>query len=240
MSPLAVDGTCLSIRRFAPAAWPLDAFTTAPVADLLTWAVDARLNMLVSGQTSSGKTSLLNAIGALIPTQERVITIEDAAELRLPGAHVVRLEARPPTADGVGAVTIRQLLRAALRMRPDRIVVGEVRGAEALDMVQALNTGHDGSLSTCHANSAVDALRRIESMVLEGGPGLPFAVVRENVHSSIDLIVHTARRRDGARQVVEVVEVSTRPTPDDDGRVRGLADAVAVVAEPRRDRGTWR
>src|SRR5207253_9292277 len=138
---------------------------------------------------------------------ERVISIEDAAELRLPGDHVVRLEARPATADGVGAVTIRQLLRAALRMRPDRIVVGEVRGAEALDMVQAMNTGHDGSLSTCHANSPADALRRIETMVLLGDSGLPLAAIREQLVSAIDLVVHVARCADGSRRIASVTEV---------------------------------
>jgi pilus assembly protein CpaF len=236
-APLAVDGTCLSIRRFSRRAWPLASYASADVVELLAWAVAARLNVLVSGPTSSGKTSFLAALGALVPSNERVITIEDAAELRLPGEHVVRLESRPATADGVGAVTIRQLLRAALRMRPDRLVVGEVRGGEALDMVQALNTGHDGSLSTCHANSALDALRRIESMVLEGGPSLPLGAVREQVHSSLDLVVHTARGADGSRRVVEVVEVSPRPTPDDEGRVRILADGQGLLASPRRDRG---
>ena len=155
VAPLAIDGTCLCIRRFAARAWPLAAFASDEVVALLGWAVEARCNVVVSGATSSGKTSLLNALAGAVPRRERIITIEDAAELRLPGDHVVRLESRPATAEGVGAVTTRQLLRAALRMRPDRLVVGEVRGAEALDMVQALNTGHDGSLATCHANSAV-------------------------------------------------------------------------------------
>src|SRR5436190_15963295 len=207
VAPLAVDGTSVCIRRFSPKTWPLGSYAPSDIVAMLIRAVETRCNILVSGATSSGKTSLLGALAAHVPRHERIITIEDAAELRLPGDHVVRLEARPATADGVGAISTRQLLRAALRMRPDRIIVGEVRGAEALDMVQALNTGHDGSLATCHANSALDALRRVESMVLEGGPALPLTAVREHVHASIDVVVHTARRRDGRRAVVEVAEV---------------------------------
>jgi pilus assembly protein CpaF len=235
VSPLAVDGTCLCIRRFTSQGFPLRAYAPPDVVDLLRRSVEARLNMLVSGATSSGKTSLLAAIGALLPAHERIITIEDAAELRLPGDHVVRLEARPATADGVGAVTVRDLLRAALRMRPDRIVVGEVRGKEALDMVQAMNTGHDGSLGTCHANSALDALRRVETMVLEGVPGLPLEAVREQIHASLDLVVHTARVSDGGRRIVEVAEVAPPPAPDHH-RVRTLADHTGVVAAPIRHR----
>jgi len=234
VAPLAVDGTCLCIRRFISSGFPLRAYAPPDVVDLLRSAVSARLNMLVSGATSSGKTSLLAAIGALLPGPERVITIEDAAELRLPGEHVVRLEARPATADGLGAVTVRDLLRAALRMRPDRIVVGEVRGKEALDMVQAMNTGHDGSLATCHANSALDALRRVESMVLEGAPGLPLDAVREQIHASLDPVVHTARRPDGARRVVEIAEVA--PPGSGHDRVRTLADHTGVVAGLTRQR----
>jgi pilus assembly protein CpaF len=233
VAPLAIDGTCLCIRRFAGRAWPLAAFATDEVVALLGWAVEARCNVVVSGATSSGKTSLLNALGGEVPRRERIITIEDAAELRLPGEHVVRLESRPATAEGVGAVSTRQLLRAALRMRPDRLVVGEVRGAEALDMVQALNTGHDGSLATCHANSAVDALGRIESMVLEGAPALPLAAVRDYVHRSIDLVVHTARAGGGQRQVVEVAEVH----PDPERGARPLVESGRLVDEPRRWRG---
>ena len=233
VAPLAVDGTCVCIRRFAGRAWPLSAFASEEVATLLTWAIEARCNMVVSGATSSGKTSLLNALAGLVPPSERIITIEDAAELRLPGDHVVRLESRPATAEGLGAVTTRQLLRAALRMRPDRLVVGEVRGAEALDMVHALNTGHDGSLATCHANSAVDALRRLESMVLEGAVALPLVAVRDHVHASIDLVVHTARATGGQRRVVEVAEVH----PDPDRGVRPLVEAGRLTAEPGRWRG---
>jgi pilus assembly protein CpaF len=235
IAPLAVDGTCLCIRRFRRGPWPLAAYAAAPVVDLLERAIDGRCNVLVSGPTSSGKTALLGALGTVIPRHERIITIEDAAELQLPGDHVVRLETRPATADGLGAISTRELLRAALRMRPDRIVVGEVRGAEALDMVQALNTGHDGSLSTCHANSPLDALRRVESMVLEGGPGLPLDAVREQVHSSIDLVVHTGRRSDGSRRVVAVAEVAATFRSAED-RVRVLADDCRVLAEPTRSR----
>jgi pilus assembly protein CpaF len=170
--------------------------------------VQARANVVVSGGAGAGKTTLLNALGGSIPDGERVVTIEDAAELRLPGAHVVRLESRPASAEGTGEVRIRDLLRAALRMRPDRIVVGEVRGGEALDMLQAMNTGHEGSLSTCHANGPLDALRRLETMVLMGDVDLPHAVVREQVVSAVDLVVHVARDRDGRRRVASIDEVA--------------------------------
>ena len=215
--PLAVDGPCLTIRRFLHRALPLERFCAPPVAHLLRWAVQARLNVLVSGATSSGKTSLLNALSSGIPPDERIITVEDAAELTLPQDHVVRLEARPPNADGTGAVSVRDLVRNALRMRPDRIVVGEVRDAAALDMLQAMNTGHEGSLSTCHANSPADALRRVETMVLMGEVALPLAAVREHMVSALDLVVQVARGADGGRRVVEVAEVSGP------GEVRRLA-----------------
>jgi pilus assembly protein CpaF len=234
VAPVAVDGTCLTIRRFGVRAVPLAAFAPPGVVELLAAAVRQRNNVLVSGPTSSGKTTLLNALASLVDPHERVVTIEDAAELRLPGDHVVRLEARPGTADTVGEVTIRQLVRAALRMRPDRLVIGEVRGAEALDMVQALSTGHDGSFATCHANSALDALRRVEAMVLQGEHGLPLAAVREQVHAALDLVVHVARGPAGARQVAEVVEVV--PEPGDGPRVRSLAASGLVVAAPERSR----
>jgi pilus assembly protein CpaF len=231
--PVAVDGACLSIRRFAVRAIPLSAFAGPPVVALLTWAINAAANILVSGATSSGKTTLLNSLCGEFPADERVITIEDTAELRLPGEHVVRLEARPPTADGVGGASVRDLLRAALRMRPDRLVVGEVRGAEALEMVQALSTGHDGSLATCHANSAVDALGRVEAMILQGGAALPLRAMREQLHASVDLVVHVARGRDGQRHIAEVAEVAAGP---DGRRVRTLADAHQVIAVPIRGR----
>jgi pilus assembly protein CpaF len=234
VAPLAVDGPCLTIRRFGARALPLDAFCPPPVASLLADAVRARMNVLVSGGTGAGKTTLLNALGSVVPVHERVITIEDAAELRLPGDHVVRLEARPANAEGAGEVRIRELVRNALRMRPDRIVVGECRGAEALDMLQAMNTGHEGSLSTCHANSPDDAVRRIETMVLMAEVALPLAAVREQLASSLDLVVQIARRPGGQRRVVAVAEVS--PTPGGDGRVttRLLADETAMVARPAR------
>jgi pilus assembly protein CpaF len=232
--PLAVDGPCLTIRRFGARTLTLDAFCPQPVASLLADAVRARMNVLVSGGTGAGKTTLLNALASVIAPAERVITIEDAAELRLPGDHVVRLEARPANAEGAGAVRIRELVRNALRMRPDRIIVGECRGAEALDMLQAMNTGHEGSLSTCHANSTDDALRRIETMVLMAEVALPLAAVREQIASSLDLVVQIARRPGGGRRVVAVAEVS--PATAADGRVttRLLADASSVVARPAR------
>ncbi len=207
VGPLAVDGPCLTIRRFAARAIRLDAIAGQGLVAFLAWAVVARMNVIVSGGAGAGKTTLLNALGAFIPDGERVITIEDAAELRLPGAHVVRLEARPMSAEGVGEVRIRDLVRAALRMRPDRIIVGEVRSGEALDMLQAMNTGHEGSLSTCHANSPTDALRRIETMVLMSEVALPHAVVREQLASALDLVIQIGRQSGGRRAIVEVAEV---------------------------------
>ncbi len=206
--PLAVDGPCLTIRRFAAAPIELGAMAAPAVVDLLRWAVAARCNVVVSGGTGVGKTTLLNALAGGIDPGERVVTIEDTAELRLPGDHVVRLEARPANADGVGAVTVRDLVRNALRMRPDRIVVGEVRGAEALDMLQAMNTGHEGSLSTCHANAPLDALRRIETMALMADVDLPLAAVREQLDAAVDLVVHLGRRADGTRRIAAVAEVA--------------------------------
>ena len=167
----------------------------------------ARLNILISGGTGTGKTTLLNVVSSFIPGDERIISIEDAVELQLQQQHVVRLESRPPNVEGRGEVTIRDLVRNALRMRPDRIVVGEVRGAEALDMLQAMNTGHDGSLSTVHASSPRDTLARLETLVLMAGMELPLRAIREQVASSIDLIVQLARLRDGTRRVVAVTEV---------------------------------
>jgi pilus assembly protein CpaF len=235
--PLAVDGPCLTIRRFGARRLTLAEVCPPGVAELLAWAVRSRANVLVSGGTGAGKTTLLNALGAEIPAGERVVTIEDAAELRLPGEHVVRLEARPANAEGVGEVPLRQLVRNALRMRPDRIVVGEVRGPEALDMLQAMNTGHEGSLSTCHANSPADALRRLETMVLTGSVALPLEAVREQVHAAVDLIVQVARTADGWRGVVEVAEVDTAAVAHGDvgwSRVRTLADRTGLTHLPRR------
>jgi pilus assembly protein CpaF len=200
--------------------------------------VSDRLNIVVSGATGAGKTTLLNAMCGLLPAGERVVTIEDAAELRLPGDHVVRLEARPPTPDGLAAVTIRDLVRAALRMRPDRLVVGEVRGPEALDMIQALSTGHDGSLSSCHANGPEDALRRIETMALTGAADLPLAAIREHVAAAVDLVVHVGRGPAGRRRVVAVAEVDDDPTSR--ARTRPLATATDVLATPTRRRSGFR
>ena len=224
--PLAVDGPCLTIRRFGATAIPLDALCPPDVAALLAEAVRDRANVLVAGGTGAGKTTLLNALAAAIPPGERIVTVEDAAELRLPGDHVVRLESRPANAEGVGAVGVRQLVRNALRMRPDRILVGEVRGPEALDMLQAMNTGHEGSLSTCHANSPLDALRRLETMVLLGDVALPLPAVREQVVASLDLVVQVVRGAGGTRRVSVVSEVEV----DLDGRGR---PAVRVVADHR-------
>jgi pilus assembly protein CpaF len=235
--PLSVDGPCLTIRRFGARAIALETFCSDGVAALLAWAVRARANLLVSGGTGAGKTTLLNALAAAIPRDERVVTIEDAVELRLRRAHVVRLEARPANAEGAGEVRLRDLVRNALRMRPDRIVVGEVRGPEALDMLQAMNTGHEGSLSTCHANSPPDALRRLETMVLMGDVALPLDAVREQVRSALDLVVQVARRPAGRRAVVAVHEVLDGEGPV---RTRPLADARGLhdlPARPVRDPG---
>src|ERR687896_328307 len=211
--PLSLTGPCLTIRRFRREGFSLRdlvARGTMPVsvAELLAVCVAARASILVSGGTGSGKTTTLGALSGAIPGEERIVTIEDAAELRLRQRHVIRLESRPANLEGRGEVTIRQLVVNALRMRPDRIVVGEVRGAEALDMLQALNTGHDGSLTTVHANSPEDALRRVETLALIAGVGLPHQAVRQQVASAIDVIVHRARLGDGARAVESVTEVS--------------------------------
>jgi pilus assembly protein CpaF len=233
--PLSVDGPCLTIRRFGTRAIPLDAFCPPGVEALLTWAVRARLNVLVSGGTGAGKTTLLNALGAFIPDEERVVTVEDAVELRLPGSHVVRLEARPANAEGAGEVRLRDLVRNALRMRPDRIVVGEVRGPEALDMLQAMNTGHEGSLSTCHANSPPDALRRLETMVLMGDVALPLAAVRDQVRAALDLVVQVARRPAGRRAIVAVDEVVDEEGPVRTRRLVAANGLSELPARPSRD-----
>ena len=210
--PLAVDGASLSIRRFSAARPGPDELVelgtlTAGLRDQLGAAVAARRSILISGGTGSGKTTLLNALSAFIAAEERVVTIEDAAELRLRQPHIVRLESRPANVEGRGLVTIRDLLRNALRMRPDRIVIGEVRGGEALDLLMALNTGHAGALSTVHANSPEDALRRIETLALMAGVGLPHEAIREQLGRGLDLVVHLARLGDGSRRVIEVGEV---------------------------------
>jgi pilus assembly protein CpaF len=211
--PLAVDGPALSIRRFGarrpgPRELVEIGSLTGAQCESLEAAVRERRSVLISGGTGSGKTTMLNAISSFISDGERVVTIEDAAELRLQQAHVVRLESRPPSVEGRGEVTIRDLLRNALRMRPDRIVIGEVRGGEALDLLTALNTGHDGALSTVHANSPADALSRMETLALMAGVGLPHAAIAEQVRRGIDLVVHLERSSDGARRVREIAEVA--------------------------------
>src|SRR3954451_15197799 len=212
IAPLALGGPCLTIRKFRRQGFSLEELVrggtlAGPLAEFLADSVRDRASVLVSGGTGSGKTTTLNALSGAIPDGERIVTIEDAAELKLRQGHVVRLESRPANVEGRGEVTIRQLVRNALRMRPDRIVVGEVRGAEALDMLQALNTGHEGSLTTVHANSPEDALRRLETLALMAGVGLPHAAVREQVASAIDLVAHQARAPDGSRRVEAVAEV---------------------------------
>ncbi len=227
--PLAVDGPYITIRRFRRRPVPLEELATTDVVSLLRAAVRGRANIVVTGGTSSGKTTVLNALAGSIDAGERLVTIEDAAELRLEADHVVRLEARPPSTDGPAAVSVRDLVRAALRMRPDRIIVGEVRGPEALDMLQAMNTGHEGSLSTCHANSPLDALRRLEVMVATGGARLPLPAIRRLVGAAVDLIVHLQRGSTGDRRIVAVAE------PELDGRqVRTLADTHGLLAGGRR------
>jgi pilus assembly protein CpaF len=211
LPPLAVDGVHVAIRRFASRPLALDAFGPPAVVDRLRAAVAARANIVVFGATGAGKTSLVTALASTIDPADRVITIEDAAELRVDLPHVVRLEARPDNGDGAGRVGIRALVRAALRLRPDRIVVGEVRGPEALDMVWAMATGHDGSLSTCHAKSAADVLARLETFVLLADAALPLSAVRSQVRSAVDLVVGV--ERDGAaRRVTSVHRVVDDPT----------------------------
>jgi pilus assembly protein CpaF len=212
IAPLAIDGPTLTIRRFGTKRFGIQELlkvgaVTEPVLDFLRAAVEARLNIVVSGGTGSGKTTLLNALSSFIPPRERIVTIEDAAELKLAQPHIVRLESRPPNLEGKGAIMIRDLVRNSLRMRPDRIVVGECRGGEALDMLQAMNTGHDGSLTTVHANAARDALARIETMVLMSGFDLPVRAIREQIASAVDIIVQVSRLRDGSRRVTGVSEV---------------------------------
>jgi pilus assembly protein CpaF len=210
--PLALDGPSLTIRKFAADPYQVDDLVgfgtfTNPVARFLDACVRGRVNILVSGGTGAGKTTTLNVLSSFIPDDERIITIEDAAELRLQQPHIVRLEARPPNIEGRGEVTIRDLVRNALRMRPDRIVVGEVRGGEALDMLQAMNTGHDGSISTIHANSPRDSLSRLETVTLMSGMDLSARSIREQISSALNLIVHQARLKDGTRRITHVTEI---------------------------------
>ena len=210
--PLAVDGPTLTIRKFAADPYQVEDLIefgtlTAELAEFLDATVRVGLNVLVSGGTGTGKTTLLNVLSGFIPDDERIVTIEDAVELQLHQRHVVRLESRPPNIEGKGEVTVRDLVRNSLRMRPDRIIVGEVRGPEALDMLQAMNTGHEGSISTVHCNSPRDALSRIETMVLMSGVDLPSRAIREQISSAIDCVVHLHRFRDGSRKVTQVSEV---------------------------------
>lgn len=210
--PLSFDGASLTIRKFSKDPFKVTDLigfgTLSPeMSELLHACVEARLNVIVSGGTGSGKTTLLNVLSSFIPDGERIITIEDAVELQLQQDHVVRLESRPPNIEGKGEISIRDLVRNSLRMRPDRIVVGEVRGGETLDMLQAMNTGHDGSLSTVHANSPRDAIARLETLVLMAGMDLPLRAIREQIASAVDVIVQLTRLRDGTRRVTAVTEV---------------------------------
>ena len=213
IEPLALDGPTLTIRRFGKHRLTPDDLINigaieGPMLDFLRAAVEARLNLVICGGTGSGKTTFLNILSSYIPEGERIVTIEDAAELRLNQSHIVRLEGRPANLQGAGEVRIRDLVRNALRMRPDRIIVGECRGAEALDMLQAMNTGHDGSLTTIHANSARDAISRIETMVMMAGFELPIRAIRDQIASAIDLVVHISRMRDGSRKIVGISEIA--------------------------------
>jgi pilus assembly protein CpaF len=247
--PLAVKGSSLTIRKFSSTPYTAEDLIrfgslSRPMADLLRGCVEAKLNILVSGGTGTGKTTLLNVLSSFIPANERIVTIEDAVELKLQQEHVVTLESRPRGIEGTGEVTIRDLVRNSLRMRPDRIVVGECRGGEALDMLQAMNTGHDGSLSTIHANSPRDAVARLETLVLMAGMDLPLRAIREQLASAVDVIVQIQRLRDGTRRVTHVTEVQGMEGEtvvlqdaftfdhsagfDEDGTSRGVARATGL------------
>ncbi|HOD05356.1 MAG TPA: CpaF family protein [Anaerolineaceae bacterium] len=213
IAPVAIDGPSITIREFQKGKLSVEQLIqfgsiTRPMADFVRACVVSRLNIVISGGTGSGKTTLLNVLSGFIPEDERIVTIEDAAELRLQQDHVLRMETKPPNSEGKHAVTIRDLVRNSLRMRPDRIVVGEVRGGEALDMLQAMNTGHDGSLTTLHANTARDAISRLETMCMMAGMDLPLKVLREQIAAAIDLIVQQSRLKDGSRKVTSITEVS--------------------------------
>jgi pilus assembly protein CpaF len=247
--PLAIDGACVTIRKFSADPYQAEDLIsfgtmTRPTAELLDACVRGRLNILVSGGTGAGKTTTLNVLSSFLPDDERIITIEDSAELRLQQPHVVRLESRPPNIEQRGEVTIRDLVRNALRMRPDRIVVGEVRGGEALDMMQAMNTGHDGSISTVHSNSPRDALSRLETMAMMSGMDLGIRAIREQISAAIQLIVHQARMKDGIRRITHVTEIVGMEGDvitlqdlflfdysagiDDEGRFRGQLKATGL------------
>jgi pilus assembly protein CpaF len=242
--PLSLTGPIVTIRKFSKQRWDLEDLIrlqslSIETADFLQRCIQAELNILVSGGTGTGKTTLLNAMSTAIPDGDRIITIEDSAELRLNQRHVLRLECRPGNIEGEGQIDIRDLVRNSLRMRPDRIIVGEVRGSEALDMLQAMNTGHDGSLCTAHANSARDALSRIETMVLMAGYDLPLRAIRQQVCSALDLIVHLERLADGSRRVTTITEVQRMESdviglqPLFEFRVDSVSDTRAVVGALR-------
>ena len=213
IAPLALSGPTITIRKFSKSALTPEDFIrfgtwTHNAAEFMKLCVILRKNIIVAGGTGSGKTTLLNLLSGYIPSNERIVTVEDAAELRLQQPHVVRLEARPPNIEGKGAVTIRDLVKNCLRMRPDRIIVGECRSGEALDMLQAMNTGHDGSLTTVHANSPRDVISRLETMVMMSGMELPSKAIREQIASAVDIIIHESRLSDGSRKVVAITEVT--------------------------------
>lgn len=235
IEPVAVDGPCLAIRRFGDTERNLGDFASPEVAAVLHELVDARCNVMVSGATSSGKTTLLNALARLVEPHSRVITLEDVAELRLQHPHVVRLETREATPEGVGEISLEHLLRAALRLRPDRLVVGEVRGGEARQLLQALNTGHDGSLCTVHANSASDALHRLATLVLQHAANWPLAAVHHHVARAVDVVVHVERAPGGGRHVTEVAEVCP-PEPPAALQTRPLVEHGHVVGRLTRGR----
>ena len=240
LAPIAVDGAALSIRRFRRDALPLGEFASADALELLGEIVDARCNVVVSGATSSGKTSLVAALLGTIAPSERLVVVEDTTELPLRHPHTVRLEARPATIDGPAPIDLAQLVRTALRLRPDRIVVGEVRGDEVLALVQAMNTGHDGSISTCHANGPLDALLRLESLVMQAAPTWPLAAIRHHLARSIDVVVHV-ERRGVHRRVAAISEVARPNSTDDTPRLRALTtldpgDRCSVVGPLTRRR----
>ncbi len=212
LPPVSLTGPLLTIRKFSKSRWDMNDLVrlgtlTGPTVDFFERCIGAELNILISGGTGCGKTTMLNALSTAISNKDRIVTIEDSAELRLNQRHVLRLESRPKNIEGKGEIPIRQLVRNSLRMRPDRIIVGEVRGAEALDMLQAMNTGHDGSLCTVHSNSPRDALSRIETMVMMAGYDLPMKAIRQQVASALDLIIHLERMNDGSRKVIAITEV---------------------------------
>ncbi len=235
--PVSIDGPCITIRKFLKTRYETSELVelgtmTEHIGEFLEACVKTHLNILISGNTSSGKTTLLNVLSGFIPDRERIVTIEDAAELDLGQKYLVRLETRPPNSDGKGAITTRQLVRNALRMRPDRIIVGEVRGEETIDMLQAMNTGHDGSLCTLHSNSPRDAIARLETMVLMSGIEMPVVAIRKQISSAIDLIVHMARLEDGSRKITQITEVSRM-----EGDVVTLSDLFIFDHTGKDDQG---